>query len=254
VRTIRIVVAYDGTDFVGWQRQAKGRSVQGLLEEALARIDGTAVTVVGAGRTDAGVHALGQAASFSLAAPIDLSSLQRALNAILPCDVRAVDLAEAEPGFNARFGARSKTYRYQIVNARVMSPFLRRYAWHVPRPLDLQAMSAAAGALEGRHDFASFQAAGSDVLGTVRTLSVSRWVEGTAGEPASGGPLLTYEVRGDGFLRHMVRNIVGTLVEIGVGRRRAESVEGLLASRDRGAAGPTAPAHGLWLVAVEYDS
>jgi tRNA pseudouridine38-40 synthase len=253
VRTIKIVLAYDGTGFVGWQRQATGRSIQSEVEDALARIEGARVAVVGAGRTDAGVHALGQVASFRLESPIALPSLQQALNAMLPPEVRATSVAEDAPDFNARFAARSKTYRYQIVNTAIMNPFLRLYAWHVPRALDLEAMNAAAGLLRGTLDFAAFQAAGSDISGTVRTLSVSRWTSQRDGGPA-GGAMLCYEVRGDGFLRHMVRNIVGTLVEVGTGRRPPQSIEAVIASCDRGAAGPTAPAHGLWLVAVEYDN
>jgi tRNA pseudouridine38-40 synthase len=252
VRTIKIVLAYDGTEFVGWQRQANGRSVQGMLEDALARIDGRPVPVAGAGRTDAGVHALGQVASFRLTSDIAEVVLRQALNALLPADIRVMNVEEAPAQFNARFAARSKTYRYRIVNAAVLSPFERRFAWHLPRALDLKAMRAAAAALKGRHDFAAFQAAGGLVSSSVRTLYESRWLEEAHGE-RGGGLTLAYQVSGDGFLRHMVRNIVGTLVEVGTGRRTSASIVDVLASRDRGVAGPTAPAHGLRLVQVDYE-
>jgi tRNA pseudouridine38-40 synthase len=252
VRTIKIVLAYDGAEFVGWQRQANGRSVQGVLEDALARIEGQPVPVAGAGRTDAGVHALGQVASFRLTSEIARASLRQALNGILPADIRVSRVEEAPAEFNARFAARAKTYRYRIFNAEVMSPFERRFAWHLPRALHLGAMAAAAAALNGRHDFAAFQASGSLVSSSVRTLHESRWLEETHSQ-SGDGPILEYQVSGDGFLRHMVRNIVGTLVEVGTGRRTPESMAELLASRDRGAAGPTAPAHGLRLVRVDYD-
>jgi tRNA pseudouridine38-40 synthase len=260
-RTLKLVVAYDGTRFVGWQRQPEGTSVQGLLEEALARIEGRAVIVTGAGRTDAGVHAIAQIASCRLDHPIPTADLHRALNAILPADVRIRRLEAVSDGFHARFAAIRKTYRYVILNAEQTSPFLRHYAWHVPRPLDLPAMAAAAHALEGRHDFAAFKSTGTSVKTTTRTI-----LESTvrAGEPGrvfgswcdalegSEGRLVLYEVSGDGFLRHMVRAIVGSLVEVGGGRRSPEWMATLLHETARSAAGPTAPAHGLWLVGVDY--
>jgi tRNA pseudouridine38-40 synthase len=248
VTTFKITLAYDGTDFVGWQRQAEGRSVQGIVEEALSRIEGAPVGLVGAGRTDAGVHALGQVASTTLAGRFDHAALQRALNATLPPDVRAAAVDPAAADFNARYAARAKTYRYRIARASIMSPFDRRFAWHVPAPLDVTSMAQAARALEGRHDFAAFQSAGSDVRTTVRSLASSR-LTAVSGDAGDG---LVYEVTGDGFLRHMVRALVGTLVEVGAGRVGAADVEGILASADRGRAGPNAPAHGLCLVAVSY--
>ena len=209
------------------------------------------VVVHGAGRTDAGVHALGQVASFKLSNPIDANDLFRALNAKLPEDVRVLSVEDAAMGFNARFHARSKVYRYRISNTRVLSPFQRRYAWHISRALDLSAMQYAARELAGQHDFRSFQAAGGTVRSTVRTISRSNWTE----EPLpGGGRLLTYEVAGTGFLKHMVRTIVGTLVEVGDGRRSPDSVRALVASRNRAAAGPTAPPSGLYLVRVDYDA
>jgi len=245
--TFKITIAYEGTGFVGWQRQAAGVSIQGLIEDALRDLAGTEVAVVGAGRTDAGVHALGQVASFSIERAMTADTLIRAVNARLPDAVRVVAAVEAAPGFNARFDARVKTYRYRLWNADVMNPFERRYAWHVPGTLDVERMADAARAIEGRHDFAAFQAAGSAAKTTVRTVASSR-VDATGRDG-----LLVYEVTGDGFLRHMVRTIVGTLVETGRQRRSVESMRETIASRDRAAAGPTAPAEGLFLTSVVYD-
>jgi tRNA pseudouridine38-40 synthase len=240
----KLTIQYDGTNYVGWQRQASGVSIQGLLEDALAPIAKRQVDVVGAGRTDAGVHALGQVVSASFETRLDEPTLRRALNAALPPDVRVSDVATAAPGFHARFAARSKRYEYRIARGPFVSPFDRLYAWHVPYNLDVGAMRAAAGKLTGRHDFAAFQAAGSEVRTTERHLF--------ALDVREEGPRLTVEAAADGFLRHMVRTIVGTLVETGSGRISPSRVAEVLASRDRSLAGPTAPALGLFLVSVEY--
>src|SRR4051794_26248004 len=159
--TFKITLAYDGTDYVGWQRQANGVSIQGLIEDALREIDGRHVPVAGAGRTDAGVHALGQVAGFTIARAIGPDTLVRALNAHLPPAIRVINAEEVPPEFHARFGARAKTYRYNLWNGEIMSPFERRRAWHVPGPLDVKAMGTAARLIEGVHDFAAFQATGS---------------------------------------------------------------------------------------------
>ena len=251
MRTIKLTLAYDGTDYVGWQQQAEGRSVQEEVQRALAEIEGTPVTVNGAGRTDAGVHALGQVASVRIAHTIDTASLVRALNAKLPVDIRVRCGAAAADDFHARFGAKRKTYRYQIETGDVADPFLRRYAWRVTDPLDLGAMRAAAAALVGEHDVAAFQAAGADVGSTVRTI---HQLAIDPHDPMSllGTPGLMIGVTGDGFLRHMVRIVVGTLVEVGTGRRPASDMPRILASRDRNAAGPTAPPQGLVLASVDY--
>jgi tRNA pseudouridine38-40 synthase len=251
MRTFKVTLSYDGTDFSGFQRQSNARSVQAELEAALAPIEGTHVTVHGAGRTDAGVHALGQSASFKLSGPIDARDLLLALNARLPEDVRVLSAEEAPPGFHARFSARSKVYRYRISNTRVMSPFQRRYAWHISRTLDLRAMQTAADELLGEHDFACFQAKTERSRTSTRTITQSDWAE----EPlAGGGRLLVYDIAGTGFLKYMVRSVIGTLIEVGDGRRTPESIRDLLASANRAAAGPTAPPTGLYLVRVDYDA
>jgi tRNA pseudouridine38-40 synthase len=243
----KLTLAYDGTALVGWQRQAEGTAIQQLLEDVLAILEGAPVTVHGAGRTDAGVHALGQVASVTLARAIDAQTLTRAMNAHLPETVRVLDAVEMPPAFHARFDAVAKTYRYRIWNTPVSSPFERYYAWHVPDPqLDVPAMALAARALEGRHDFASFQASGSPTTMTVREIFSSAITR--------DGALITYEVSGEGFLRHMVRSIVGTLVEVGRGRKPPEWMREVIASRSRIEAGRTVPPHGLVLVKVDYPA
>jgi tRNA pseudouridine38-40 synthase len=250
--TFKLVVAYDGTGLVGWQRQAAGVSVQGLLEEALGALEGRAVPVAGAGRTDAGVHAIGQVASVSIDRAIDGSALVAAINARLPAAVRVLEAHEVPTTFHARFDARSKTYRYRVWNGAIANPFERQYSWHVPGPpLNVDAMAAAAALLEGRHDFAAMQATGSDAKTTERVVFLSRVHYGNA--LLRDAALITYEVTGSGFLRHMVRAIAGTLVDVGRGRHLPEDVSAMLASKDRGRAGPTAPAEGLFLVRVDYD-
>jgi tRNA pseudouridine38-40 synthase len=248
-RTLKLTLQYDGTDFVGWQRQASGTSVQGLVEDALRPIEGNSVTVHGAGRTDAGVHALGQVCSFTLTASIDAAALARALNAVLPPDVR-VSRAEVMPDdFQARFSATGKIYDYRIVSAPVVSPFVRRYVWHVVPRLEQAAMQQAAAVVVGRHDFAAFQGAGTEVHSSIRTIRRIDW----SGAGSSEDPLVL-QVEGDGFLRHMVRNIAGTVVEIGLGRRPVDAVAEILASRTRARAGATAPACGLFLRQVLYSA
>lgn len=244
-RILKLTLAYDGTRFVGWQRQADGESIQGLLEQALARFDGAPVTVHGAGRTDAGVHALGQVASAEVTSRHDVASIHRGLNASLPPDVRVAAVEDAPAGFHARFSARSKTYRYVLDTSPVASPFTRSFAWHLPERLDVEAMRKAASALVGNRDFAAFQSTGSETSGTVRTI--------TRSDVSTHEQAVAYEVAGNGFLRHMVRAIAGTLVEVGRGWREPGSMAALLAAGSRAQAGPTAPAHGLFLVRVDYD-
>jgi tRNA pseudouridine38-40 synthase len=244
VRTFKATLAYDGTDFAGWQMQAGPRTVQGVLEAALEPFDNRRVVVHAAGRTDAGVHAAGQVVSFSLESAITPEALLRALNVRLPEDVRVMRVDEAADDFNARFHARGKTYHYAIYTGAVVPPQIRHFVWHVPQPLSVEAMNGAAGQLIGEHDFAAFQAAGSDVLGSRREI-VRSLVRDREDH-------VVYEVAGSGFLRHMVRNIVGTLVDIGRGRRAVADMARVLASRDRALASATAPPHGLTLWDVDY--
>jgi tRNA pseudouridine38-40 synthase len=262
-RTLKLTVSYEGTAYVGWQRQAEGVSIQGLLEDALGRLAGTPVVVHGAGRTDAGVHALGQVASARVATAHELPVIRRALNAILPADVRVLAVDEAAPDFHARYHAAGKTYEYRIWQGDVQPPFARAWSWHVPRPLDAGAMDRAARLLEGTHDFSAFQSAGSSVATSVRTVTWARVGvrEPSADVAAEPDPLaidgavdrlVIVRLEADGFLRHMVRAVVGTLVEVGEGRREKPSVAALLDSGDRAAAGATAPPHGLVLVRVLY--
>jgi tRNA pseudouridine38-40 synthase len=244
---VRLLLEYDGTEFAGWQVQAGGeRTVQGTLAEALRRVCGAEPEVVGAGRTDAGVHALGQVAGVRVATRLAPRELLRALNAVLPADVAVRASEAAPPGWHPRHDARAKLYRYAIWNGRVRSPRRARFSHFVPRPLDVAAMAEAAAALVGRRDFRSFQAAGSGVEDAVRTV----FDAAVYGEP---GAEVVLDLEGDGFLRHMVRNVAGTLLQVGLGERPAGSLPALLEARDRRRAGPTAPSRGLTLVQVRYD-
>ena len=245
MRTLKLTLAYDGSAYVGWQRQTNGVSVQQVVEEAFAPLmGGTAPTVAGAGRTDAGAHALGQVASVNTDIELSAVAVQRALNVRLPEDVRVMAVEEATPGFHARFHATGKAYRYRVITSQVMPPFERHYAWHSPEPKNIDLMREAAALLVGTHDFASFQARGSFVSDTTRTIH-------TLDLQHSGHEILVH-CDGDGFLRHMVRGIVGTLAEIGTGLRPPSAVRDMLGARDRRAAGATAPAHGLTLMEVRY--
>ena len=259
MRTFKLTLAYDGTAYAGWQRQPGAATIQAAVEAALLPVEGRRVTVHGAGRTDAGVHALGQVASMRLAHPIAAAALVRALNARLPGDIRVLRAEAARDDFHARFRACSKTYRYRLATGPVADPLERRYVWHLPHPLDCAAMQAAGELLRGRHDFAAFRTAADPTApaAAVRTIADlrvvaergPRWPAPAAGR---GGDVIGIEVAGDGFLRHMVRTIVGTLVEVGRARRPAADVAAVLAARLRARAGPTAPARGLFLVRVDY--
>jgi tRNA pseudouridine38-40 synthase len=242
----RVTLAYDGTDFQGWQAQASGaRTVQGVLEEALRRLgDGGRVPVTGASRTDAGVHALGQVASFDLGRAMPPEDLARALNALMPDDVRVVDCRSAPPSFHPRKGAASKLYRYLLDTGPVRLPQRRRIAGHVPWRLDEPRVRAAAAAYVGRHDFASLASSGGSVKTTVRTI--------TRSEAAFDGPTLVYEVEADGFLRKMVRSLVGGLVAAGRGAWELDDLRRALERADRSAWPPPAEPCGLTLVRVDY--
>jgi tRNA pseudouridine38-40 synthase len=247
VALYRVTLAYDGTDFLGWQRQREGtgRTVQGELERALARFcGGAAVSVAGAGRTDAGVHALGQVASFELPRSADPELLLRALNGLLPQDVRALEAARAPEGFHARRSARSKLYRYTLDCGGVALPQRRRFAAHWPHALAADAVRAAAALYVGRHDFASLASSGSSVRTTVRTVSRS--------QVRFEGPGLVYEVEADGFLRKMVRSMAGGLIAAGRGAVSVPELAERLARRDRRDWPAPAPACGLTLVRVDY--
>jgi len=247
VGVFRLVLEYDGAAFAGWQVQPDRPTVQGALETAIARVVGRRVRVVGAGRTDAGVHAEGQVASARLETALGAERLRLALNGVLPPGVAVVAAAEAPDDFHARRDARAKRYRYAIWNGPTRSPLRAARAWCLQRPLDLAAMREAAAALVGTHDFASFQTAGSEVATTERTLDRID-IDGAAAAAIALG------FEGSGFLRHMVRNLTGTLVEVGSRRRNAAEMPALLAARDRSRAGRTAPAHGLTLEWVRYDA
>ena len=256
----KLVIAYDGTDFHGWQVQPRHRTVQGELAAAIERVTGEQVLPQGSGRTDAGVHALGQVASCALAATIPPENFHRALNRTLPMDIRILSVERVPPTFHARHSALHKTYEYRIFRGEICPPFLARQAYALNWPLDVDEMCKAASAVLGEHDFSSFAATDPDVTqrsattesvaDCVRTLYESAWES----RPAAGaaGDLLVYRVRGSGFLHHMVRNLVGTFLEVGRGHTPASAIPGILAARNRSAAGATAPARGLFLVSVHY--
>lgn len=246
MRHFKATLAYDGTDFYGWQVQPDRQTVQGELRRVLAEIEGGPVDVQGAGRTDAGVHALGQVASFALANPIPAENLLKALNRLLPDTVRILSLEAVPSSFHARHSARGKLYEYRIWRGDICPPFDVRYFYHHPYPLDETAMRRAAAEFAGTHDFRSFVASGGgEIESTVRSISLS-----TLNRDREK---LIYQVQGNGFLYHMVRNIVGTLLEVGRGRLQPDNMEVILRRRQRSAAGATAPAKGLFLVRVDYE-
>ena len=244
MRKIRLVLEYDGTDFAGWQQQPGQRTVQATLEEAIRAMTGETVFVRAAGRTDAGVHADGQVASFSLEANIPTHGLLRGLNSSLPPDLVIVDVAEAAADFDARFSARGKVYRYTVWSHSVRSPRRVRHAWHVRQPLDVDAIRQAAAGLCGEHDFRAFRASDCDRRTTrriIRRLDIDRQ-----------GPVLTFDVEATAFLKNMVRIVVGTLIDIGRGRLPPDAIPRMLETGDRAAGGMTAPAQGLTLLRVIY--
>jgi tRNA pseudouridine38-40 synthase len=244
VRNLRLLIEYDGTDFAGWQRQDGQRTVQGCLEEAFRTMTGEAVIIRGAGRTDAGVHAAGQVAHVHVQAGIPTGGFLRGLNSHLPPDIAIREVMDAAEDFDARRHARGKIYRYRIWNHFVRSPLHARHTWHCRAPLDLAAMRAAAALFVGEHDFRGFRASDCERLNTVRTMhrfDIDRQ-----------GALVTCEVEGTAFLKHMVRVLVGTLVAVGRGEMTRETVAAVLANGDRTQAGVTAPSRGLTLAMVIY--
>ena len=246
MRNLRLTLSYDGADLAGWQVQPGRTTVQGALASAIGRLTGENVLPQGSGRTDAGVHALAQVASFATASTIPTENWMKALNDILPPSIRVLEVAEAAPEFHARKSARAKTYRYRILRAAICPPFLARYVWHYPYPLEESAMVAAARVVVGEHDFTSFAAVDPErvAVSNVRTILASSWTR--------EGDELIYTVRGSGFLHHMVRNLVGTFLLVGKGTVSLEDLRRILDARERTAAGATAPASGLYLVEVEY--
>jgi tRNA pseudouridine38-40 synthase len=242
---VRGVVAYDGTDYSGFQRQANAPTVQEALEATLAQVTQEAVTVLAAGRTDAGVHATGQVIAFDTAWRHGLNDLWRALNAVLPADIVFLHLDEAAPDFHPRYDARSRRYRYTVHNAPVRDPLTRRYSLHVAAPLDMAAMERAARLLVGEHDFAAFGRPPKPGRSAVRHVSVAEWGR-------DGSQQLHFVIEANAFLYHMVRSIVGTLLQVGQGGMEIEEFAAVLAAHNRDQAGPTAPPHGLCLVEVKY--
>jgi tRNA pseudouridine38-40 synthase len=249
VRTLKLTLAYDGTDYAGWQWQQGPRTLQGALEAAIAQVTGESIRVTASGRTDAGVHALGQVVSFQTASELSAEVLKKALNAELPDAMAVLAAVEVRAGFHAIRNAVRKRYRYVINDSRVRDVFRLRYAWHYRRRLDADAMHRAAQALAGKHDFRSYETTGSERTDSVRTITEIGVARAGQGSP----DLVTVEVEADGFLYNMVRSIVGTLVEVGRGVRSEEWPAEVLAARDRRAAGMTAPAAGLFLVSVDYE-
>ena len=252
MRNLRLLIAYDGTDFLGWQKQPQGATIQGTLEAALEKVINEKVHLAGSGRTDAGVHALGQVASFACENPIPRANLVKALNHVLPLTIRIREASEAPLSFHARTSALAKTYAYRILQTPVALPFINRYALHYPYPLDIASMNEAAHWLEGEHDFTSFAATPehddeSNSRSAVRSIYSSRVIS----RPRTS--MLVYRVRGSGFLHHMVRNVVGTLIEVGRGKLLPLDIARILEVRERSAAGPTVPAQGLCLMNVEYN-
>ncbi len=259
-------MAYDGADFRGWQIQPGEPTIQGELQSALGRITGETPLPQGAGRTDAGVHALAQVASFFLRAPIPPANLQRALNRTLPPSIRILEAAIAPATFHARHSAVAKTYEYRIFRGALCPPFLARYVYAYTMPAGMQALEDSARLFEGEHDFRSFAASDPDQAtrdaarslhedqeartpaAPVRTIYSSAWER----RLTDAGEILVYRVRGNGFLHHMVRNLVGTMLDVGRGYLQLDDIPRILAARDRSAAGPTAPARGLFLHSVEY--
>ena len=245
MENFRIIVEYDGTAYHGWQRQKADRTIQGEIEKALTTMTGKPVSLAGSGRTDAGVHAIGQTASFSSDAGLGPDIYLKGLNSLLPDDILIRVCESMDPAFHARYDARSKLYQYRILNRDMPSILERHYVWHIRRKLNVEAMQKAATYFVGEHDFKAFQGTGSPRTSTVRHVIRAEMRQTRDNQ-------ILFDIEADGFLRYMVRNIVGTLVDVGNGRIPEEDVKGILLSGDRSLAGATAPAKGLFLIKVNY--
>ena len=245
IHNIKLTIEYDGKNYRGWQVQPEGPTVQGVIEEQLKRLTGETTRLMGSGRTDAGVHAMGQVAHFKTQSVMDVTTIQRALNSLLPSDIVIQRVEEVDQDFHARRNCRSKVYEYRILNRSLRSVFHREHAWHIPQKLDFEEMKKATQTLIGEHDFSSFRSVGSPTRTAVRKVIRAEWERTQQG-------LLTFEIEASGFLKQMVRAIVGTLVEVGRSKMSPEDFEKILESKDRTKAGPTAPAHGLFLKEVKY--
>jgi tRNA pseudouridine38-40 synthase len=255
MRKIKLLLEYDGTAYQGWQIQKNGVTVQGIIEEGLFKITGEQTRVVGASRTDAGVHALGQVAAFRIKSRLEPEKVKSALNAVLPQDIRVLIASEVNDSFRPIYGVVKKSYFYLISNHRESSAFLYRYTWLVKQPLETESMIEAAQILIGRHDFSAFRGVGSSTKDPVREvlyLDIDRFKRIDFMTSSMKGEFIKVRIEADGFLKHMVRNIVGTLVEIGRGRISADRIAEILKSQDRRLAGPTAPPCGLFLERIVY--
>jgi len=245
MRNIKLLIEYDGTNYRGWQVQPKGPTIQGILEEKLSLLTGERIRLSGSGRTDSGVHALGQVAHFRTQREMDIRTIQRALNSLLPPDIIIQRVEEVDEDFHARKHSKSKVYEYRILNRNLRSVFHRGYVWHIPQKLNLAGMEKATQTLIGEHDFSAFRTVGSPTHTTIRRVIRAEWKRGRDG-------LIRFEIEANGFLKQMVRSIVGTLVEIGRGKIKTADFRKILSSKDRKEAGPTAPAQGLFLKEVKY--
>jgi tRNA pseudouridine38-40 synthase len=245
MKNIKLVIEYDGTAYHGWQVQPNLRTIQGILQEQIGVITGERISLVASGRTDAGVHALGQVANFKTGCRIPLEAIKHGVNSLVPGDIAIRDIEQAGDDFHARFSAKSKLYEYRILNRLTPSPLERNFSWHISRRLEPNRMRKAAKLLEGTHDFSSFRSAKSDNLNPVRTLM-------TLEIRKAQSHLISIRIRADAFLKQMVRNIVGTLVDVGRGRIHPKDLTEVLRAQDRTKAGVSAPPHGLFLVDVEY--
>jgi tRNA pseudouridine38-40 synthase len=245
MRNIKLLIEYDGTNYQGWQIQPEGPTIQGMLEEKLSRLTGERIHVIGSGRTDSGVHAFGQVAHFKTQSQMDIRTIQRALNSLLPPDIVIQEVEEVDESFHARKHSKSKIYEYRILNRNLRSAFHRGYVWYIPQKLNLTEMKKATQGLIGEHDFSAFRTVGSPTRTAVRRVIRAEWKRGRDG-------LIRFEIEANGFLKQMVRSIIGTLVEIGKGRMKASDFRQILNSKDRKKAGPTAPAQGLFLKEVKY--